>query len=75
MGPKKCWVQKNLSQKNVMPQKNFGQVLAEIFHYTETLTNVAGTNVAWSNVPETVANAYRQPNQQVCSLTDRAKGS
>ena len=38
-------------------------VLAEIFHYTETLSNVAGTNVAWSNNPETDANKYRQPNQ------------
>ena len=33
----------------------FGQVLAYIFHYTETWTNIVATTVAWSNVPKTVA--------------------
>ena len=28
------------------------QVLADISYHTETRTNVAGTNVAWSNVPK-----------------------
>ena len=36
----------------------FVQVLVEMFQYTETLTNVAGTNDAWSNVPETFPNEY-----------------
>ena len=58
---KKFWVPKNHWSKNFGPKQNFGhkQVdqslvrirleLAEVFHYTET-----GTNVAWSNVPKTV---------------------
>ena len=28
-------------------------------HYSETWTNVTGTNVVWSNVPEIVASKYR----------------
>ena len=51
------------AKKNVGPKRILGQglvktrlVLAEIFHYTETLKNVAGTNVAWSNDPEIYAN-------------------
>ena len=32
------------------------QVLADISYYTETRTNVAGTNVALSNVPKRVIN-------------------
>ena len=40
-----------------------GSVLAEIFHYTETWTNVA-----WSNVPETFANEYRWPNQPTLKI-------
>ena len=31
-------------------------VLADIYHYNETRRNVAGTNVAWSNVPMTSSN-------------------
>ena len=42
------------SQKNVG-----GTILSEIFHYTETWTNVAGTNAAFSNAPKTIANEYR----------------
>ena len=47
------------SKKNVASKKygsNLGQNQISIiweFHYTDTWTNVAGTNVAWSNVPET----------------------
>ena len=44
-GPKRC-------------SSKFGKnrlVFTEIFHYTETGTNVAGTNVPWSNVPKTFA--------------------
>ena len=38
-------------------------ILAEIFHYTETWKNVAGTNVAWSNVPLYVFINYRDPKK------------
>ena len=38
-----------------------GEVLAEIFHCTETVTKVAGTNVAKTNIPKTVADSCRWP--------------
>ena len=51
----KCW-SKIISDQSLVKIR---LVLADIFHYTSTRTYVAGTNVAWSNVPETVANKYR----------------
>ena len=41
-----------------------GLVSAEIFHYIQTRTNVAWTNVDGTNVPKTVDNSYRWPNHQ-----------
>ena len=62
-GPKKFWAKRNVGPKNDGSKiilceglVKIRLVLAEIFHNTETRTNVAGTNVAWSNVPKTVAN-------------------
>ena len=37
----------------------FALVLSEIFHYADTRTNVAGTNVSRTNVPKTFANSHR----------------
>ena len=39
-----------------------GLVSAEIFHYIQTRTNVAFTNVDVTNVPKTVDNSCRWPN-------------
>ena len=41
---------------------SMGLVSAEIFHYIQTRTNVAWTNVDGTNVPKTVDNSYRWPN-------------
>ena len=38
-------------------------VLDETFRYTETRTNVAGTNIAWSNVAMTITNTEDLTNQ------------
>ena len=43
-------------------------VLAEIFHYSGTGTNVSRTNVALSNVLNTIANLYRWANQQTLEV-------
>ena len=60
-GPKKIGSKKNSGSKIIWGQSlvKIRLVLAEIFHYTSTRTIIAGTNVAWSNVPEIVANEYR----------------
>ena len=57
-GPKQILGPKNSVSKKIGPKKNSGQnlvkirlVLADIHHYNETRTNIARTNVAWSNVP------------------------
>ena len=60
LGPKKYWVQKFRASKDKCPSLvKFGGVLTEIFHYADTRTNVAGTNVSRTNVPKTFANSYR----------------
>ena len=51
------WVQKNLGFEKMCVQAC--SKLDDILHYTETWANVAGTNVAWSNVPKIVANKNR----------------
>ena len=43
----------------------FGLVSAEILHYIENRTHVAWANAAGTNVPKTVVNIIRCPNQSV----------
>ena len=61
-GQKNVCFQKNCDSKyfecrKMMVQNNSGQknIWIEICHYNKTRTNVVGTNVAWPNVPKTVA--------------------
>ena len=56
----KILVQKFRVSKNKCPSLvKFALVLSEIFHYADTRTNVAGTNVSRTNVPKTFANSHR----------------
>ena len=54
IGPKKIG-HTNFGSKIILGQSlvKISVVLAEIFHHAQTRTNVAGTNLAWSNVPKT----------------------
>ena len=54
IGPKKIG-HTNFGSKIILGQSlvKISVVLAEIFHHAQTRTNLAGTNLAWSNVPKT----------------------
>ena len=53
-GLKKYWIKKFRVSKNMCPSLiKMGLVLAEIFHYAATGTNVAGANVLGTFVLET----------------------
>ena len=57
---------KTIDNSYRLPNKSslvkMGLVSAEIFHYIQTRTNVAWTNVDGTNVPKTVDNSYRWLN-------------
>ena len=55
-GTKKVWVRKKSGSKIIPGQSlvKIRQVLAGMSYYTETRTDVVGTNVALSNVPKRV---------------------
>ena len=63
LGLEKMWIQKNFGPREFLRSEIFCQKVLELefwvqndFRSTETMTNVTGTNVAWSNFLKTVAN-------------------
>ena len=59
---------KTIDNSYRLPNKSslvkMGLVSAEVFHYIQTRTNVAWTNVDGTNVPKTIDNSYRWSNHQ-----------